>query len=294
MRKILFIIIILVSICVFPGAVFGEDDSNSTLYFWRFINEARANPMETIHKLGIDESAAREALGENAWVLESGLPPLAWNTILAHAASGHNNDMITNLYYSSTGLDGSTVSDRIGEAGYTALSSGEVFGALAFLNFIGPLEAARIIFDNWVRYELDPSRNVKKTIFNTDLTEIGISFMGAVLDLGEDIPYNVYVAVADLARPAEHRAYILGNVYRDINGNRRFDPGEGVPGMRMIIRGYLPGRDSELASHFWGAYQLEIPQSFFTVKVLDDSGTVIVRRAWFGDDVNHIMDFRIQ
>lgn len=293
MRKILFIIIILVSICVFPGAVFGEDDSNSAFYFWRLINEARANPMETIHKLGIDESAAREALGENAWVLESGLPPLAWNTILAHAASGHNNDMITNLYYSSTGLDGSTVSDRIGEAGYTALSSGEVLGALAFSNFIGPLEAARVIVENRVRYELDPSRNVKKTIFNTDLTEIGISFMGAVLDLVEDLP-NVYVAVADLARPAEQGAYILGNVYRDINGNRRFDPGEGVPGMRMIIRGYLPGRDSELASQVFGAYQFEIPQGFFTFEVLDDSGTVIAGRAGFGYNVNHIVDFRIQ
>ena len=293
MRKILFIIIILVSICVFPGAVFGEDDSNSAFYFWRLINEARANPMETIHKLGIDESAAREALGENAWVLESGLPPLAWNTILAHAASGHNNDMITNLYYSSTGLDGSTVSDRIGEAGYTALSSGEVLGALAFSNFIGPLEAARVIVENRVRCELDPSRNVKKTIFNTDLTEIGISFMGAVLDLVEDLP-NVYVAVADLARPAEQGAYILGNVYRDINGNRRFDPGEGVPGMRMIIRGYLPGRDSELASQVFGAYQFEIPQGFFTFEVLDDSGTVIAGRAGFGYNVNHIVDFRIQ
>ena len=293
MRKILFIII-LVSICVFPGAVFGEDDSNSALYFWRLINEARANPMETIHKLDIDESAAREALGENSWILESGLPPLAWNTILAHAASDHNNDMITNLYYSSTGLDGSTVSDRIGEAGYTAISSGEILGALAFLNFVGPLEAATVIVDNWVRYELDPSRNVKKTIFNNDLTEIGISLTGAILDLGEDIPPNIYVVVADLARPAEQRAYILGNVYKDINGNRRFDPGEGVPGMSVIVKGYLPGYDSELASQVFGAYQLEIPQGFFTVEVLDDSGTVIAKRAWFGDDVNHMTDLRIQ
>lgn len=293
MRKILFIIIIFVSICVFPGVVFGEDDSRANLHFWRLINEARANPMETIHSLDIDESVARKALGEDAWVLESGLPPLAWNAILAHAASGHNNDMITNLYYSSTGLDGSTVSDRIGEAGYTALSSGEILGALAFSNFIEPLEAATVIFENWVRYELDPSRNVKKTIFNNDLTEIGISLTGAVLDLGEDLPCNIYVVVADLARPAEQRAYILGNVYKDINGNMRFDPGEGVPGMRMIVKGYLPGHDSELASQVFGAYQFEIPQVFFTFEVLDDSGTVIARRAGFGDDVNHIVDFRI-
>jgi len=293
MRKILFIII-LVFMCVFPGAVFGEDDSNSALYFWRLINEARANPMETIHKLDIDESTAREALGEDAWVLDSGLPPLAWNTILVHAASDHNNDMITNLYYSSTGLDGSTVSDRIGETGYTALSSGEILGALAFLNFVEPLEAATVIFDNWVRYELDPSRDEKMSIFNKDLTEIGISFMGATLDLGEDIPPNVYVAVADLARPAEQRAYILGNVYRDINGNMRFDPGEGAPGMKMIVKGYLPGHDSRLISQVLGVYQFEIPQVFFTFEVLDDSGTVIAKRAGFGDDVNQIVDFRIQ
>ena len=283
------LVIILVSLCLSPGAAFGENGNNeAAFYLWRLINEARACPMETIHRLGIDESTALKALGG-----KSTFPPLAWNDMLAQAASNHNNDMVTNLYYSSTGLEGSTVSDRIKWAGYRALSSHELLGAVAFSSFIKPLEATKMIFDNLVRYELDPSQNAKKAIFNKGLTEIGISFIGAVLDLGKNIPVNVYIVVADLARPVVQRTYILGNVYRDIDGNKRFDPGEGIPGMRMIVRGYLPGHDSDLTSQVLGAYQFEVPPGFFTFEVLDDSG-MISKQAGFGYNVNHMVDFRIE
>jgi len=221
------IIIVSIIICVFPGAVFGEDSSNkAALYLWRFINEARANPKEIIYKLGIDETAARAALGEDQWILDQGLPPLAWNGSLAQAATGHCTDMIENLYYSSTGLDGSHVADRIAATGYMAASSGETLGLTAFVGFMKPLKAAQIMFDNWVQDELDPARGgVGKRIFNPGFTEMGAVFKGVVLDLGDDIPPNIYVVAADFAQPLEQRAYILGSVYMDANGDRVMELG---------------------------------------------------------------------
>jgi len=55
--------------------------------------------------------------------------PLAWNSLLLQAASGHSSDMAQNNYFSHTSLDGRTMAQRVVATGYTYSALGENIAA---------------------------------------------------------------------------------------------------------------------------------------------------------------------
>ncbi len=55
----------------------------------------------------------------------AGVAPLTYNAQLDEAAQSHSTDMLVNNYFSHTGLNGSTVEDRIRATGYVPTSFGE-------------------------------------------------------------------------------------------------------------------------------------------------------------------------
>jgi uncharacterized protein YkwD len=55
--------------------------------------------------------------------------PLAWNSLLLQAASGHSSDMAQNNYFSHTSLDGRTMVQRVVATGYTYTALGENIAA---------------------------------------------------------------------------------------------------------------------------------------------------------------------
>ena len=297
MKKILAILILLL-IGLPPAAAFSDEQPEGSMYLWRMINEARVYPLQTIESLGIDEEAARLALGDDAWMLDQGLPPVAWNDSLFQAAADHNQDMVAQLYYSSTGLDGGSIADRITAQGYDAVGSDELLGIMAFDAVIEPLEAARMLFENWLADELNPANTSARRIFSRDFTEVGFSFNAAVLDLGEDIPHNVYVAVVDFARPGVPVVYLIGNVYQDDNGNGCWEPGEGRPGVGMVLRDMVRGNTDSFISGVQGAYQVAVSGIFFTVGIADAQGMPVgadsFSGAAFGWRESRLVDFRLQ
>ncbi len=266
----------------------------ASVQLWRMINDARIHPVETMESFGIDEAAAKDALGKDAGEVARGLAPIAWNDSLAGTACNHNDDMIDNLYYSSTGPDGTTVSDRIFSAGYNADKTGELLGIVAFSGYMTPLEAAKIIFKNWVKTELDPGIAEEKKIFNPEFSEMGISIKAAVVDLGEDHPSNIYLAVADFATPFEHYSFLFGNVYQDANNDGLMEPGEGVSGVMVIVESYLTGSKQWLAPDATGIYRAMLPNGFFTVDVIDAAGNILTKQAGFGDGRNILMDLNVK
>ncbi len=100
--------------CVF--AVSDADAAEAALQ--RKINEIRQNPASAVEGLGMTLGAAREALGERAAVLDTGLPPLAWNEKLWEAARNHSADMLQRGYFSSVSPEGVGVAERVAAAGY--------------------------------------------------------------------------------------------------------------------------------------------------------------------------------
>ncbi len=276
MKKLILIPFVLLIFLVLPKPGWCDEEENASLFLWHLINEARAHPKSTIELLGIDEAAARQALGDEQWVIDQGLPPLAWNDELTQAASGHGNDMIAHLYYSSAGLDGSTPGERMRAAGYDPVSEGETLGALSFSGFIGPMEAVKVVFGNWVRDELNPARQKDREIFNPDFQEMGGAFIGAVLHLGGNIPPNVYLAVAEFARPVESHPYLIGNVYRDLNHNGSMESNEAVVGATVVVGGIGSAGSAQVVSGAFGEYQADLPGSrLIIIDVAGDRGPLI-------------------
>lgn len=296
MKKIILTVLTtLLLVGLLPTAAFCDEQPSASVYLWRLINEARVHPLQTIQAQGIDEQQARQALGEDAWILDQGLAPLAWNDSLFQAASGHNQDMVTQLYYSSTGLDGSSVADRVAARQYEAVVVDEALGAMAFAGFMEPLEAAKLTFASWLQDELSPEYGGVRRIFNQRFTEIGISVNAVVLDLGPDVPHNVYIAVADVARPLIPRAYMMGNVYQDVNSDGRWECGEGRSGVGMLLRDLPRGETLSILSGELGVYQVAVPEIYFTLTVLDSQGQSLITDSFNGAALgrtnNSLVDF---
>jgi uncharacterized protein YkwD len=55
--------------------------------------------------------------------------PLTWDTLLKRAAGRHSRDMAKNNFFSHTGSDGSSMGERISDAGYSWSAAGENIAA---------------------------------------------------------------------------------------------------------------------------------------------------------------------
>ncbi len=301
--RAIFLVALLLTAVLLPAVARADERVEASAYLWRLINEARVHPLEVIRSQGLDEEKAREALGEDAWMLDRGLAPLAWNGLLFQAAAAHGEDMVARLYYSATDPEGRGVGDRVDALGYGAVAAGELLGVTAFYGFLEPLEAARLIFSSWLVDELTPGSSGPRRIFNPEFTELGISFSAVVLDLGPDVPHNIYLVVADCARPREQRAYILGSIYADSNGNGRWDLGEGRPDLPLHVRDVTvrgAGRDSaaDFTSGVLGVYQLPVGEIYFSVTITGADGQPLASGSFngtaLGRNSNCLVDFSLE
>jgi uncharacterized protein YkwD len=69
-------------------------------------------------------------------------PALAWNDRLTQAADVHSRDMQANDFFSHTGSNGSSFSQRIGAAGYAWSSAGE--------NIAAGQSSINVVVDGWI------------------------------------------------------------------------------------------------------------------------------------------------
>lgn len=244
------------------------------------INKARNDPYQALEMAGVDEGSAREALGDYAWVLDQGLPPLAWNEQLHEAALGHNLDMIEHAYFSEVSLEGEGPSERVAATGYEALYVGETLGTLDSEHFVDSIEIACLIYENMVKDEFNSASTVQKNIFNPDVTEVGIGFEKVVVDPDDWDSLITYMVVADFALPVESRTFLVGNVYYDLDGDENFDPWEweGIAGLKISLKHLFGPGVSETTIHSGplGSYQLELhPFVFYELLIEGDDGNII-------------------
>jgi hypothetical protein len=243
--------------CDFGAGALSEplDFSVIELELLNLINQARENPLGVASSLGMDADQILQDFPELEDILINGLSPLSFNKNLYAAAGAHTHDMLENNYYSHTSLDGPTCEDRIVEKGYDPVVTGESLGMLAFSNFIEPAEAVELIFETMFRDELDPARTERRNILAGDLEETGIAIGTGTLNLS-DSPCNVYVATCDFGAPfAEQEGhYLMGVVYRDLNEDMFYSPGEGLPGIAVSID--IPHQMLELVTDAAGGFCL--------------------------------------
>jgi hypothetical protein len=197
--------------------------SEGEISLFELINEARKDPLAMAESLGMAREKVLHDLPQLNDVLTGGLAPLKFDEKLYEAAFGHTEEMIANIYYSHTSLDGRTYAERIRERGYLAAACGESLGMVAFQNFMAPAEAARIIFESIFLAELDPETTEERNILNPETTEAGIVLGSGRFTAGGST-LNAYVATLDFGKPVADAEAIEHALVGMLNAARN-DPG---------------------------------------------------------------------
>jgi len=223
---------------------------------WQRINEARSNPMAVLERLDIPVEHARAVLGEDAWILEQGLPPLALNAQLTTAAGLHGRDMFTRVYYSHVTPEGAGPLERIAATGYQPLDADETLGILFFSGYVDLKLAVDFMVDTMIRDELVGTPGVKRNIFSREFTEAGIVFLAETLHLIEGQPY-VYLFVLDFAAPMIPQRYLIGTY-------------DGTTGMVPIMMPYATGNWSFQPVLIPGFFQVPYPDGGFAMVLADE------------------------
>jgi len=184
----------------------------------------------------------------NDFRASKGLPGFTLNEELNSAARLHVLDMIHGIYYSHVDLSGGYPQDRMRDAGYEPFFWDESMGALAFNNWISIRQAAEIIVEYLVQDALNGGAE-GAPLLNPRLKEIGFYVTGAQIYLFESWQ-NVYAMVLDYGTRRTQIAPTPGNaggraryvafaghIYRDLNGNGRYDFREGAVGYHVRVTG---------------------------------------------------------
>ena len=205
------------------------------------LNLARNNPWAEAERLGLDPEALRaEVVPEEVAALwDQGLWPLAPNALLNEVARLHCEDMLQRGFFSHVTPEGITPEDRVINAGYGANVVREELGALAFISYLDPGEAAQILMDALLLDSLNQRVTEEgPTLLNEKVVEVGIVFLGGELTICEE-QTHAYVLCILLVRPDGPGAETwvqCGRLYNDSNYNGVYDAGEGLREMEMAIR----------------------------------------------------------
>lgn len=242
-------LLVLLALVSAPAAMAGDTLQDQGYLLWQQINEARANPRAVMNRLNIPEDTVKNVLGADAWLLDQGLPPLAWSDQIGAAAQNHGRDMLDHLYYSHLSQDGRTPQQRLLAVGYEPLLEEETLAALIFNNPIALDMALQVMCDNIFRDELSGTPGVARNIFSPNFSEVGLALFAESIALLADQP-NVYLLVVDFSQPVAERHFVIGHIdpgtslllYRPTTGEA--EEVTVLPGDLFQLR--LSGRGEEL------------------------------------------------
>lgn len=233
------------------------------------LNRARMNPSEVATdvttNLGRDTLMTFQyynvdlAQTRNAIASEKAVAPLAWNNQLASAADRLSSDMAANGFQSHIGSDGSTIEQRLDQAGYTNRSAqGE--NAFAYASSVD--DAMRAFL---VDYGVG-DKGHRRSIYNGDFREVGIS-VTATTKTG----VGPNVIVEDFGSQNNARPFLLGVVYQDQNRDGQYGIGEGSNRLTVSVTPIDPsnhqptGATQDITPWDSGGYQVALDPGLYRV-----------------------------
>ena len=154
------------------------------------------------------------------------------NAALTKAARRHTQDMFDNNFQGHGGSDGSQPLDRARDAGYNKLAG---IGENVYVS-------ADSVFDGHAAFNVDWGRNEPRgiqtppghrlAIHNPVFQEIGVGVInGSKENVGPQLVTQEFGTRHDIT------PFVTGVAYYDLNGNRFYDSGEGLEGIRVDVEG---------------------------------------------------------
>src|SRR6266404_7855890 len=220
------------------------EPTNEEQYYLELINRARANPTAEGIRLATTTDpnvlAAYSAFGVNLVLMQSQFalippaPPLSMNGTLLTAARAHSQNMLQNNYQGHSGPDGS-LTTRL--QNYTSNANGWSIGENVYAY-------SKSVWYGHAGFEVDWGGSVapggmqlppghRENIHSTTFREVGI---GVVLGSnGGSGGVGPQLVTQDFGATGGLLPFVTGVVYRDLNQNGFYDPGEGLGGVTVTV-----------------------------------------------------------
>ncbi len=104
---------------------------------------------------------------------------------------------------------------------------------------------------------------------------MGVACGKIYLDAEEGQEGVAFIIVADFALPTDPAVFVLGNVYRDLNGDHLYNSGEGIEGLTVSVGVFGEEAVNEVKTDPLGNYQVEVTPGFLEIAVRDESGKTL-------------------
>ena len=240
--------------------------TNEEQYYLELINRARANPAAEGVRLATTTDSnvlsAYAAFGVNLVLMQAQFalilpqPPLSMNAALLTAARAHSQNMLDNNYQGHSGPDGS-LTTRL--QSYTAGANGWSVGENVYAY-------CKSVWYGHAGFEVDWGGTVatggmqlppghRQNIHSETFREVGIGVVigsnGGSTGVGPQLVTQDFGMVGGLS------PFVTGVVYRDLNSNGFYDPGEGIGGVTVTIANV----NSYAVTAASGGYSVPIPGS---------------------------------
>jgi uncharacterized protein YkwD len=248
----------------------GSQPTAMEQLFLERLNDARADPAAYGASIGLDLSGVAPS------------QPLAFSTLLVQAAQQHSQDMNARNYFSHYTPEGLGPGQRITNAGFTWTGYGEsIAGGTAFPDNGAAL--AGLIIDSGV-YDLGHRRHLlAMDALYANQNQVGIG----IVQGGTGVLANYYTI--DTAAGLDTRPFLTGVVFNDLNGNSKYDLGEGLAGVTITVAGV--GSFTDFDS---GGYATQLNPGTYTVTASGGGLTSPITRTVTVGTTNYRLNFSTQ
>jgi hypothetical protein len=224
----------------------GYAPSAAEQLFLEQLNDARSNPAAYGSLIGLNLANVAPS------------QPLAFNPDLIQAARLHSIDMNSQGYFAHVDPQGQDPGARMAAAGFAWSSWGEsIAGGTAYP---GPADALKgLIIDQGVPDLGHRMQLLAMTPAFAAQNQVGIGIVQAGTG-----PLTNYYTIDSASSPVP-AVFLTGVVFADVNGNGKYDIGEGLGGVTIQVR--LSGTNTAFSTGTWGSggYTLALNPGTYTV-----------------------------
>lgn len=246
------------TVCALESRIVLTVSGAEQLYL-ELVNRARANPGAEAARYSID---LNEGLAAGT-IANTPRQPLALNGALHVAIQGHLQDMIDHDFFSHTGFNGSTFTQRIQSSGYTGYST--VGENLAFMGTTATPDVEQSVHALHRDLFVDEGiagRGHRTNMLQVTFKETGSGVRTGVYTSGGTNFNSVFVG-NDFGAKAVN-SFVTGVAYTDtISANNFYSLGEGLAGLEVRVSG-TPGT-FQTTTNEAGGYQIAVPAGTYTV-----------------------------
>ncbi|CAI10198.1 CAP domain-containing protein [Aromatoleum aromaticum] len=203
-----------------------------------------------------------------------GVQPLAFDGDLNESAEKHSSWMIATDTFSHTGAGGSSPGERMKAAGYVFSGSWAWAENIAWMSTRAPAGLQDEVLQ--LHTNLLNSSGHRANLLNDTYREIGVG-----LEVGQYGSYEGAFVTQNFARTASS-PFLTGVAFDDLDGDRRYDIGEGLGNITISARNSTTGAVTTTTTTAAGGYDIGLAAGTYSVTFSGSGFATTTQQATIG------------